>query len=180
MEEKKSFLQKVFSSVAGRMEEEKAVEQLSDVEKAEDIMDTPTTEGKPAETKPGSSEAIPEVEVKDELSEKSETEDSSRKTPAELSANPKNETIINVLKTIEDPEINMDIWTLELIYDITFKEEGVEILMTFTSPMCPFGPQLMQSVKDKIEEKGIKPVEVKITFSPAWKPSEDVREMLGV
>lgn len=161
MEEKKSFLNKVFSSVVGRREEEKA-----------GVTEAPE--------KNTDAEAIPEVEVKDELPEKSETEDSSRKTPSELSADPKNETIINVIKAIKDPEIDMDIWTLELIYDIIHKEEGVEILMTFTSPMCPFGPQLMQMVKDGIEEKGIKPVHVKVTFSPAWKPSEDVREMLGV
>jgi len=103
-----------------------------------------------------------------------------KKPKADLIADPRNEAIIAILKTIEDPEISIDIWTLELIYDIIHKEQGIDILLTFTSPMCPYGPHLMQMVKDRIEERGITPVDVKVTFSPPWKPSEDVREMLGV
>ncbi len=52
--------------------------------------------------------------------------------------------------------------------------------MTFTSPMCPYGLHLMQMVKDKVEEIGVKQVDVKVTFSPAWRPSEGVLEMLGM
>ena len=51
----------------------------------------------------------------------------------------KKEEIIEVLKKVNDPEIHIDVWTLKLIYNIDIKEEIVEIRMTFTSPMCPYG-----------------------------------------
>ena len=47
------------------------------------------------------------------------------------------EDIIEVLQTVNDPELNIDIWTLELIYDVKVEEDKVDIKMTFTSPMCP-------------------------------------------
>ena len=52
--------------------------------------------------------------------------------------------------------------------------------MTFTSPMCPFGPQLVEQVRSGITELGFSPVNVRITFDPAWTPSDEVRAMLGM
>jgi len=92
------------------------------------------------------------------------------------------EQIIEALKTVEDPELYLDIWFLGLIYSIEPKEEGgVDIEMTFTSPMCPAGPQLIEEVKNKVGAlEGASPVNVKIVFSPPWKPSDDVKAMLGL
>tara|TARA_Y100000310_G_C20308405_1_gene635048 strand:+ start:54 stop:341 length:288 start_codon:yes stop_codon:yes gene_type:complete len=92
----------------------------------------------------------------------------------------KEQLIENVFKKYKDPELGIDVWTLELIYNIEITEERVKILLTFTSPMCPFGPQMVEEIKTKIKEEGAKEVEIEVTFEPAWKPSEELREMLGV
>ncbi len=96
------------------------------------------------------------------------------------------ETIIEVLKTIEDPELFIDIWFLGLIYNIDIKEapEGkslVKIEMTFTSPMCPAGPQMVHEIDDKVKKlEGVAAVDVSVTFVPPWEPSEEVKGMLGM
>lgn len=92
------------------------------------------------------------------------------------------DAVIEVLKKIEDPELFIDIWFLGLIYNIDINEEGrVKLLMTFTSPMCPAGPQLLEQVKSGVGVvNGVKEVEVEITFSPPWEPSDDVKAMLGL
>ena len=91
------------------------------------------------------------------------------------------EQAIDVLKKIKDPELDLDIYTLGLIYEINVKEDkAVDIKMTFTSPMCPYGPQLLESVKTDLEGAGFKRPTVEIVFSPPWEPSEEVKMMLGI
>jgi len=91
------------------------------------------------------------------------------------------EEVTEILKKINDPEINIDIWTLELIYDVNVENDKVKIKMTFTSPMCPYGPMLVEEIKTKVREvQGVKEVEVDVTFDPPWKPSEELRATLGV
>lgn len=89
------------------------------------------------------------------------------------------EQVIEVLKKCNDPELQIDIWTLELVYDIQLEEDKIHIKMTFTSPMCPYGPMLVDEVKTKLEALGVK-VEVEVVFDPPWKPSDDLRALLGV
>lgn len=101
----------------------------------------------------------------------------------ELEKESRNKSLIDVLKTIEDPELGIDIWTLGLIYNIDVKEEEqkVHILMTFTSIMCPVGPMIVQSVEAGLKKlENIKEVKVEVTFEPPWEPTEELREMLGV
>jgi metal-sulfur cluster biosynthetic enzyme len=91
------------------------------------------------------------------------------------------EEVIEVLKTIEDPELFIDIWFLGLIYRIETVDGVVDLDMTFTSPMCPAGPQLIDQVKTKVGAlPGVSEVKVNLVFSPPWQPSEDVRLMLGL
>lgn len=90
------------------------------------------------------------------------------------------EDVIEVLKSYEDPELLIDVWTLGLIYDITIAESNVKILLTFTSPMCPFGPQMVDDITRMIKEKGAMDVVIEVTFEPPWKPTEELREMLGI
>ena len=96
------------------------------------------------------------------------------------------EQIIEALKTVEDPELFLDIWFLGLIYNIDIKEteenlSDVEIEMTFTSPMCPAGPQLIGDVTETVGRlEGVRKASVKITFSPPWEPSDEVKGMLGM
>lgn len=95
---------------------------------------------------------------------------------------PTKDQITEVLKTVEDPEIKMDIITLELIYNIEIQGEKVKILMTFTSPACPYGPWLLELIKQKIMETfpQIKDVNIDVTFNPPWNPSADLRAIIGI
>ena len=90
--------------------------------------------------------------------------------------------IKKILKTIYDPELGMDIVTLGLIYDIKEEARSVKIIMTFTSPMCPYGPLLIENVKKAIyaKKEGLQDVTVEVTFNPPWQPTEEVKAMLGV
>lgn len=89
--------------------------------------------------------------------------------------------IIEAIKTVEDPELRLDIWFLGLIYSIEIEEAKVKIDMTFTSPMCPFGPQLVNDVKTKVAAiEGVQEVDVKVVLTPAWEPSEEVKGLLGM
>ena len=92
--------------------------------------------------------------------------------------------VIDILKTCQDPELNLDIWTLGLIYEIkifSVNEVNSKILkkMTFTSPMCPYGPMMVEELKTKIKTKGAEP-SIEIVFDPPWEPSDEVKEILGI
>ena len=88
--------------------------------------------------------------------------------------------IENVLKKYEDPELMIDVWTLGLIYKIDVEDDGVKVLLTFTSPMCPYGPAMVEDLKNLIVKEGAKEVSVEITFEPPWQPSVELREMMGM
>ena len=91
------------------------------------------------------------------------------------------EQVIHQLKKVQDPELGLDVWTLGLIYTITIEKTHVIIKMTLTSPMCPYGPVMIADVQQRVKElKGIKDVKVDITFNPPWKPTDEIRELLGV
>lgn len=80
------------------------------------------------------------------------------------------EDIINVIKTIYDPEIPVDIWELGLIYSIDIDDNAfVKIRMTLTAPNCPVADSLPQEVEAKVEEvDGVRDVLVDLTFDPPW------------
>jgi metal-sulfur cluster biosynthetic enzyme len=88
--------------------------------------------------------------------------------------------VIEACKNYDDPELGIDVWTLGLIYNIDIENNDVKIKLTFTSPMCPFGPQMVDGIKEEIKKKGAENVEVTVTFDPPWKPSDELREMMGV
>lgn len=91
------------------------------------------------------------------------------------------EQVIEALKQVEDPEIHLDIWTLELIRDIAIEGNKVIVTMIFTSPMCPYGPLIIDTVKARVEEiDTVKEVEVIIKLHPPWNPSAELRAVLGV
>lgn len=94
------------------------------------------------------------------------------------------EEVIEVLKKVYDPEIQYDIYSLGLIYDVGIEGNKVKILMTLTSPMCPYGPQLMDDIRRQVSAvDGVGEVELELTFSPAWNPSkmtEEAKIALGI
>lgn len=86
---------------------------------------------------------------------------------------------------VKDPEINMSIVDLGLVYDISIEDGNVLVQMTLTSPGCPLGPVIRGEAYAKLKElPGVKDVDVEIVWSPPWDPrtmaSEDVRMMLGI
>lgn len=89
--------------------------------------------------------------------------------------------VIEVLKKVDDPELGIDIWTLGLIYNIDIlKDNKVGIRMTYTTPFCPYGPQLLSSIKNKIKEEQNLDAEVEVVFTPPWEMPEEIRRMMGV
>ncbi|HTW83310.1 MAG TPA: metal-sulfur cluster assembly factor [Candidatus Sulfotelmatobacter sp.] len=98
------------------------------------------------------------------------------------------ETVREALTEVLDPELNLGILDLGLVYDVACEgPEGQEVtvVMTLTSPMCPVGPMFKQAVQSKVEGVvGVKSANVEITFNPPWDPrtmaSEDVKLALGI
>ena len=96
--------------------------------------------------------------------------------------------VVNVCKTIYDPEIPQNIWDLGLVYSIgteLYERKGlVDITMTLTTPACPVGPEFLNNVKSRVEEiKEVKECEVELVWDPPWSQdmmSEEAKTMLGM
>ncbi len=101
--------------------------------------------------------------------------------PPEVPAALKDE-IIEALKNTFDPELGIDIWTLGFIRKLQINpdKQAVRIEMTLTSPLCPYGPQMLRDVENALKKIGLKRVKVDFVFDPPWQPSAEVRQMLGV
>ena len=99
---------------------------------------------------------------------------------------PTEETVREVLDTVEDPELRMSIMQLGLIYGVEVDPEGmVTVNMTLTSPACPVGPMLQGMIYHKLmQTPGVEDVEVNLVWSPPWDPrtmaSDDVKMALGI
>lgn len=78
--------------------------------------------------------------------------------------------IIEVIKTIYDPEIPVDVFELGLIYEIKIQDDyHVDVEMTLTSPSCPVAESLPVEVEEKIAGvKEVKSAKVNIVFDPPW------------
>ena len=92
--------------------------------------------------------------------------------------------IVDVLKTVYDPEIPVDIYELGMIYKIDVQPDGnVDIDMTFTAPNCPAADFILEDVRTKVEGvEGISSANINLVFEPAWDQSmmsEEARVELG-
>ncbi len=94
------------------------------------------------------------------------------------------EQILEKLKTVFDPEVHVDVVTMGLIYDIRVDSEQnrVEVTMTYTTPFCPFGPQLTDEIREVIMSFGFEreAVYIDVTFDPPWVAPPDLRAAMGV
>ena len=81
--------------------------------------------------------------------------------------------IVEVLKTVYDPEIPVNIYDLGLVYKIDFKDDGVlDVDMTLTAPNCPMGDYIMEDVRQKLEGiDTVKQANVNLVFAPVWDQS---------
>ena len=79
------------------------------------------------------------------------------------------EEVINCIKTVMDPEIPVNLYDLGLIYSILNDDNNVVIEMTLTNPNCPVAGQMPQNVGKSVEKiEGLKSIEVKLVWKPAW------------
>jgi FeS assembly SUF system protein len=93
-------------------------------------------------------------------------------------------TVVEVLKTIYDPEIPVDVFELGLIYEVRIDEDkNVTIEMTLTSPNCPVAESMPKEVEDKVAAiDGVNSAKVNIVFDPPWDKdmmSEEAKLELG-
>lgn len=88
------------------------------------------------------------------------------------------------LRNVKDPELNLDLVVLGLVYDVDVQDEHVHATISLTSPMCPAAGQIVDDAKTEIEGlDGIESAEVEITFEPRWTPERIdpiVRSSLGI
>lgn len=94
------------------------------------------------------------------------------------------ERIVDVLRTVYDPEIPVNIFDLGLIYKIDLQEDGeVSVDMTFTAPSCPAADFILEDVRQKVESvKGVTSANVNLVFEPVWDQSmmsEEAKLELG-
>lgn len=94
------------------------------------------------------------------------------------------EQIVDVLKTVYDPEMPVDVWNLGMIYKIDVKDDhSVDIDMTLTAPNCPAADYIMEDVRTKIESlESIEHANINLVFEPIWDysmMSEEARVELG-
>ena len=94
------------------------------------------------------------------------------------------ERIVDVLKTVYDPEIPVNIYDLGMIYKIDVQDDStVDVDMTFTAPSCPAADFILEDVRTKIEGlSSVKSANINLVFEPAWDQSmmsEEARVELG-
>lgn len=90
----------------------------------------------------------------------------------------------NALKTVKDPELNIDLVTLGLVYDIEVEDTRAKAIISLTSPMCPVAGEIVDQAKLAIAKvDGVETAEVQLTFDPPWTPeriSPLIRSSLGL
>jgi FeS assembly SUF system protein len=81
--------------------------------------------------------------------------------------------IVDVLKSIYDPEIPVNIYDLGLIYEVNLDDDQIaHITMTLTAPNCPMAEELVEEVRYKVGgTRGVKECDLKLTFTPSWDKS---------
>ena len=94
------------------------------------------------------------------------------------------ERIVDVLKTVYDPEIPVNIYDLGMIYKIDLQDDGtLNIDMTFTAPSCPAADFILEDIQQKLEGiTAVKTVNVNVVFEPEWNKdmmSEEAKLDLG-
>jgi metal-sulfur cluster biosynthetic enzyme len=73
------------------------------------------------------------------------------------------------LRQVKDPELNLDLVVLGLIYDVQIDQGHVDVTMSLTSPQCPVAGQLVEQARTAVESvDGVDSADVELTFSPPW------------
>jgi FeS assembly SUF system protein len=93
--------------------------------------------------------------------------------------------IVDVLRTVFDPEIPVNVYDLGLIYKIDLQDNGnLDVDMTLTAPNCPAAEYIMEDVRQKVETvSGVASANINLVFEPEWSKdmmSEEARLELGL
>ncbi|MGH7498202.1 MAG: metal-sulfur cluster assembly factor [Gemmatimonadales bacterium] len=97
---------------------------------------------------------------------------------------PSPDFVRKALRAVKDPELNLNIMDIGLVYDVEISNVGqVHIRMTLTSPGCPAGTEIIDDVKKVVSDlEGVTGVEVELVWDPYWTPERmdpRVRAFLG-
>ena len=88
------------------------------------------------------------------------------------------------LRRVKDPELNLDLMVLGLVYDIDIVDTHVKARISLTSPFCPVAGSILEEAKQAIESvEGVESAEVELTFDPPWTPERIdpiIRASLGI
>lgn len=88
------------------------------------------------------------------------------------------------LRKVKDPELNLDLVVLGLVYEIDVQESHVRVVISLTSPFCPVAGQIIDETKLAVEAvEGVDSAEVELTFQPPWTPERIdplIRATLGL
>jgi metal-sulfur cluster biosynthetic enzyme len=94
------------------------------------------------------------------------------------------ETILGALRTVVDPELNINVIDLGLVYTVQQHDDEVDVEMTLTTPACPAGPEILRNAVSALEKvEGVTKANVKLVMSPPWSPdrmSDEARDQLGI
>src|SRR4051812_35804872 len=97
---------------------------------------------------------------------------------------PTSDQVKMALRKVKDPELNLNIIDLGLVYEIAVDEGDVQIDMTLTSPGCPAGPQIMGDVERVVKAMpGVAAVNINLVWQPFWSPDKiepRVRAYMGL
>ncbi len=99
-----------------------------------------------------------------------------------VSVNERTGVYWKVVNTVKDPELDVGVVDLGLIYDITVDDGRVTVTMTLTSMGCPMGSEIMTLIEEVLQkQKGITDVKIYLVWEPIWSPERmhpDIRELL--
>lgn len=93
------------------------------------------------------------------------------------------EAVMRSLRTVKDPELNISIVDLGLVYSVTITKQLVTIVMTLTTIGCPLFPLIEQDVQNTLYKKGVKKAKISLTFDPPWSMSmmsKSAKAQLGI
>jgi metal-sulfur cluster biosynthetic enzyme len=120
--------------------------------------------------------------VNSSLSSASESPDENRFGPKDISMIDQ-ENLLTALRTVKDPELNVNVVDLGLVYSVQTRDDQVDVEMTLTSPACPVGPEILRNAVTALEKvEGISKANVKLVMSPPWSPdkmTDAARDELG-
>jgi metal-sulfur cluster biosynthetic enzyme len=97
---------------------------------------------------------------------------------------PDQDAILAALRTVMDPELNVNVVDLGLVYTVQARETEVDVEMTLTTPACPAGPEILRSAVTALEGiEGVTKANVKLVMNPPWsqdRMTDAARDELGI